>query len=71
VDIQIIIKLHELIKTERTGPPSNLSVKLDISVRTVYSYLSFMKYELNAPIAFNSQTKNYYYSRVCDLRFEG
>jgi len=71
VDIRIIIKLHELIKAQRTGTPNELSNKLGLSVRTVFNYINFMKSELEAPISFNSQTKNYYYEKVCELRFKG
>jgi HTH domain len=71
LDIRIIIKMHALIEAERTGTPNELSNKLDISVRTVFNYINFMKADLEAPIVFNSQTKNYYYDRVCDLCFRG
>lgn len=71
LDIRIIIKLHELIRAERTGTPNELSEKLGLSVRTVFNYLSFMKSELEAPISFNSHTRNYYYYRFCELCFKG
>lgn len=71
MDICIIIKLHELIKAERTGTPNELSNKLGLSVRTVFNYINFMKAELEAPISFNSQTKNYYHERLCELCFKG
>ena len=71
MDIRIIIKLHELIEAERTGTPNELSNRLGISVRTVFNYINFMKSELEAPIVFNSQTKNYNYDRVCELCFKG
>ena len=71
MDIRIIIKLHELIKAERTGTPNELSGKLGLSVRTVYNYIHFMKSELNAPIVYNSQNKKYSYERECELNFKG
>lgn len=71
MDIRIIIKLHELLKAERTGTPKELSYKLGVSERTVFNYISFMKTELNAPIKYNSQTKCYSYERVCELNFKG
>lgn len=71
MDIRIIIKLHELIKAERTGTPNDLSNKLGISVRTVYNYINFMKLELNAPITYDSQNKKYSYDRECELNFKG
>lgn len=71
LDIRIIIKLDELLKAERTGNPKELSYKLGISERTVFNYISFMKTELNAPIIFNTQLKNYCYDRDCELCFKG
>ncbi|WNM19127.1 HTH domain-containing protein [Flavobacterium capsici] len=71
MDIRVIIKVHELIEAERTGTPKELSNKLGLSVRTVFNYINFMKLELNAPITFNTQTKNYYYERKCELCFNG
>ncbi len=71
LDIRIIIRIHELIKAELTGSPKDLSVKLDISERTVYNYLEYMKIELNAPIVYNSQKRNYCYERECKLCFNG
>lgn len=71
LDIRIIIRLHELIEAELTGSPKDLSTKLNISERTVYNYLEFMKVELNAPITYNSQKRNYCYERKCKLWFKG
>jgi hypothetical protein len=71
MDIRVIKKLHELIKTERTGPPKELCIKLGISERTVYNYISFMKSELNAPIKFSGQKASYFYAGNCELRFDG
>lgn len=71
MDIRVIKKLHELIKTERTGSPKELCIKLGISERTVYNYISFMKSELNAPIIFSGQKSSYCYEGSCELRFNG
>lgn len=71
MDIRIIIKLHELLKAERTGNPKELSYKLGISERTVYNYISFMKTELNAPIIFKIQSRSYCYYKNCELCFKG
>lgn len=70
MDIRIIIKLHELIKAERTGNPKELSQKLGLSERSVFNYINYMKTELNAPIFFNTQRKNYCYDRDCELCFK-
>jgi len=71
MDIRVIKKLHELIKNERTGPPKELCIKLGISERTVYNYISFMRNELNAPIKFSGQKASYWYEANCELRFDG
>ena len=71
MNIRIIKKLHEYIITERTGSPKELANKLGVSERTVYSYISYMKTEMNAPIIYYNQKGNYLYGRVCELKFEG
>jgi len=71
MDVRIIKKLHDYIITERTGSPKELANKLGISERTVYSYISFMKVEMKAPIVFDNQKRNYLYERQCELSFEG
>jgi len=71
LDIRIIIKLHEFVRTEQTGTPKELAYRLEISIRTLYNYLSFMKTELNAPLLYNTTKGTYCYIRVCELCFEG
>ncbi|RKS00582.1 HTH domain-containing protein [Flavobacterium sp. 102] len=71
MDIRIIIKIHDLIKAKRAGNSEDLAERLGISVRTVYNYITFMKTELNAPIAYDSQNKKYNYERECELNFRG
>ena len=71
MNIRIIKKLHEYILTERTRSPKELANKLGVSERTVYSYISFMKMEMNAPIIYENQKGNYMYERECLLAFEG
>ena len=71
MDIRTIIKIHELLKANRAGNSVELSARLDISVRSIYNYISFMKTELNAPIIYDSQNKKYRYERECELNFWG
>jgi transcriptional antiterminator len=71
LDIRIIIRIHELIEAELTGSPKDLAAKLNISERTVYNYLDYMRVELSAPIIYNNQKRNYCYERECGLRFRG
>ena len=71
MDVRIITKLHEYINKERTGSPKELANKLGVSERTVYSYISYMRTEMNAPIVFDNQKGNYCYDKVCELSFKG
>ena len=71
MDIRIIKKLHDFITNERTGSPKELAEKLGVSERTVYSYISYMKVNMNAPIIFDMQKGSYLYNRNCFLSFKG
>jgi predicted DNA-binding transcriptional regulator YafY len=71
LDIRIIIKIHELIRASRAGNSEDLAARLDVSVRTVYNYITYMKTELNAPITYDTQNKKYFYERECELNFRG
>lgn len=71
MDIRIIIRIHELTKTSQTGTPKELAKKIEVSERTVYNYIAFMRDELKAPIIYNVVSSNYCYDGVCKLNFEG
>ena len=71
LDIRIIIKIHELIEVELTGSPKDFAKKINVSERTIYNYLEFMKAELQAPIVYNGSKKSYCYDGECRLRFKG
>lgn len=71
MDIRKIIKLHHLIKNERTGKPSELAGKLGVSERSVYNYIGFMKMELNAPISYEENKESYCYESDCEFNIEG
>jgi hypothetical protein len=70
MDIRIIIKINELIQRQLTGSPNDLASKLELSIRTVYNYLEFMKTELNAPIQYNNSKKSYCYESECEFKFK-
>ena len=70
MDIRIIIRLHDFIRLEKTGPPKDLGFKLGISTRSLYEYIAFMKQELNAPIVYERQKQSYKYSSKCSLCFD-
>ena len=69
MDIRIIIRLNELINSEQTGSPKELASKLDISIRTVYNYIAFMKKEMKAPIIYDFQRLSYVYEEECEFNF--
>jgi transcriptional antiterminator len=69
LDIRIIIRLNELIAAEQTGSPKELASKLDISIRSVYNYIAFMKKEMKAPIVYNYQRLSYVYENECEFNF--
>jgi transcriptional antiterminator len=71
MDIRIIKRLHDFFVTEQSGTPKELASKLEISERSVYNYISYMKSEMKAPITYSMQKRNYYYNRDCKLNFDG
>ena len=70
MDIRKIIRIHDLITAKQTGTPKELAQKLEISERTVFSYIAYMREQLNAPIAYDNN-RSYYYESVCVLSFKG
>lgn len=71
MDIRIIIRLHELIVSRQTGTPKELAEKLELSERTIYNYIAFMREELKAPIVYNTALAYYCYEEECLLSFKG
>ena len=69
MDIRIIIRLNELIAAEQTGSPKELASKLNISIRSIYNYIAFMKKEMGAPIIYNFQRLSYVYEEECEFNF--
>lgn len=70
MDIRVIRKLHDLIQAERTGPPVDCASKLNVSERTVFNYLAYMKNEMNAPIVYDLSKSSYRYNKICMFNFE-
>ncbi|UCE93062.1 MAG: DNA-binding protein [Flavobacteriaceae bacterium] len=58
--LERIRKIHNLIKLEATGTPSDLSKKLHLSIRQTFTLLEQLR-ELEAPIRFDRRAKTYYY----------
>ena len=70
MDIRVIIKLHHKIVLQKTGTPKDLACSLEISERTLYNYVLYMREELNAHIVFDANNKTYKYASLCKLSFE-
>ena len=58
-----------MILSKSTGKPKELALKLNVSERTIYSYIHFMKSELKAPIIYNRVKNTYQYDRNCNINF--
>ena len=71
MDIRKIIRLHKLIKIQRTGSPRELADKLGVSERSIYNYIGYMKMELNAPISYEEKKESYRYEIDCEFNLEG
>lgn len=71
MDIRKIVRLHKLIKNQRTGSPKELAEKIGVSERSVYNYIGYMKIELNAPISYEEEKRSYCYEYDCDFNLDG
>jgi hypothetical protein len=70
LNIKVIIQIDALIQRGATGSPSELSGKLNLTERTVYNYIKFMKEELNAPILFSRGMNSYKYIEIGGFGFK-
>lgn len=60
-----------MILNKQTGKPKEFALKLGLSERMLYHYLSYMKDELKAPISYDAALGCYYYETACALNFSG
>jgi len=65
--IERINRLHELIKHRRTGTPSQLAQRLNLSTSMVYKLMDELKLR-EAPIEYSRQLGTYYYSRSFQMK---
>ncbi|MBP6089739.1 MAG: HTH domain-containing protein [Crocinitomicaceae bacterium] len=70
MNIEKIKYFIHLIEKERTGTPSEVAQKLNVTERTIYYYLQILKNDLNAPIEFNKHRKTYQFERMGKLNWE-
>jgi hypothetical protein len=59
MDIRTIMRLNTLIAQGKTGAPAELASTLGRTERSVYSYIRYMREELDAPIANNNSQSTY------------
>lgn len=71
MDIRKIIRIHKLILAETTGKPKELAKRLEVSERSIYNYIAFIKSELNAPVEYDTLKKSYYYTQACEFNLDG
>lgn len=65
-NLERLQQLHLLIETECTGSPKELSRKMAISERLVYSLIDQLK-SLNAKILYNRNRQTYFYCEAFQL----
>lgn len=65
--IERINRLHELIKHRRTGTPSQLARRLNLSTSMVYKLMDELKLR-EVPIEYSRQLGTYYYSHSFQMK---
>lgn len=70
MNVQKIKYFIHLIEKQRTGTPAEAALKLNVSERTIYSYVSTLKCDLKAPIEFNKFKRSYQFEREGKLIWE-
>jgi hypothetical protein len=70
LNINIVIQIDALIQRGATGSPAQLAKKMNLTERTVYNYIKFMKEELNAPILFSRGMNSYKYMETGGFGFK-
>lgn len=66
--IEKILQIHEVIKKEQTGSSSELSVRLNISQRTVQNYIDELRM-FGATILYDRNRNTYYYTNDFSIEF--
>jgi len=59
--LELIARIHTLVRMKATGTPTELSQRLSISKRTLYRILDFLKHDVHAPLEYSVQRKTYFY----------
>lgn len=68
-DYLVILKrMNTLIRLKATGSPRQFAERLEIGESTLYKYISTLKCEFGAPVAYDSQRESYYYRTEGELK---
>ncbi len=54
-------RIDKLIRMQATGTARQLAEKLEITERSVYNYLNYMK-KMDAPVVFSNESQSYIYT---------
>lgn len=61
VNLKKILYMDFLIQHKCTGSPKEFAEKLDVSRSTLFSYIAYLRNELEVCIAYDSFLNSYYY----------
>lgn len=70
MNIKKIKYFIHLVEKGRTGTPTEIAEKLNVSERMIYNYVHLLKNEFKAPIEFNKYRKSYQFERPGSLHWE-
>jgi transcriptional antiterminator len=70
MNIKKIKYFIHLVEKERTGTPTEIAEKLNVSERMIYHYVHLLKHEFKAPIEFNKYRKSYQFERPGRLHWQ-
>ena len=70
MDVKRLIVMDGLLSQKSTGKPQVFAAKVNVSERTLYEYLRYMKDELDAPIKYSRSQNTYYYAEQGSFSFK-
>ncbi|GHU62227.1 hypothetical protein FACS1894123_02820 [Bacteroidia bacterium] len=62
VDLVKLDRLDNFIRKQATGTPDKLAEKLKISRSNLFEFISFLRYEMFAPIRYSKEKESYVYT---------
>jgi len=68
-NLERLQQIHRLIDTEKTGSPSELARKLNVSERLIYNLIEQLK-DYEAAICYDRRRKTYYYREEFQLKIK-